>query len=219
LESRSTRREYSQREGDKAEAEFMDLMILRGSSIYKSSKEDDIFKHIDFYVNDTSVDVKANRHIDCIWMELQNVNGYDGWLKGEAEYIVFDIIELDSFCVFKRKDLLDFALQFTEIAESKNDFLKLYTRKNRKDILLKAKYSDIKHLENFKILKDFYKAFSWAQKVGIRIYPQPKGDKFILVLEQNGKTRTSGKEYTREEWSLRIKEFYIYLYKKNKSDV
>jgi len=210
----SHRREYSKREGEKTEKEFSDLMILRGNKCHKSSREEDIFQHIDFFVNGYGVDVKGNRHLDCIWMELQNVNGDKGWLKGEAKYIVFDIKELDSFCVFRRIDLLIFCESISEKATSKNDFLKLYTRNGRKDILVKAKYKHIQHLEEFRILKDFYKAFSWAEDNNVRIYPTKKGSKYILVVEDNGEARTSGKEYDREEYDLKLKEFYIYLWKK-----
>ena len=51
-----------------------------------------------------SVDVKGDRHLDCIWLETVNVNGDKGWLKGEAQFIVFDIIdELNSFFVVKEE--------------------------------------------------------------------------------------------------------------------
>ena len=53
------------------------------------------------------------------WLEIQNVRGKDGWLKGEATYIVFDILDLKQFVFFKRRDLLEFVSQFKEETEDK----------------------------------------------------------------------------------------------------
>ena len=143
------RREYSNKVGKETEDLFKRTMESRGHKVIKSSKQTDIHRHIDFFVNDFSIDVKGSRHLDCIWLETVNVLGYDGWLKGDAQFIVFDVIELKSFCVFNRKELLSFANTINEITESKNDFLKIYSRTkwNRKDQLIKCKYDDIKHLQ------------------------------------------------------------------------
>lgn len=141
------RYKYSFSEGRKAENKFYQLMVDRGNTCVKSSQYEDINKHIDFYVNDSGVDVKGNRHLETIWLELENVKGFDGWLKGEAVFIVFDIVELKSFCFFEREKLLDYCLQFKEIAKDKTEYKKLYTRENRKDVLVKVKYLDIKHLQ------------------------------------------------------------------------
>ena len=80
-------------------------------------------------------------------MKKKNVNGDKGWLEGDSEYIVFDIEELNAFCVYKTKDLLCFISNVKDLAVSKKDYLKLYTRQGRKDVLVKVKYEDIKHLE------------------------------------------------------------------------
>tara|TARA_S200002703_G_C3653146_1_gene200550 strand:- start:46 stop:516 length:471 start_codon:yes stop_codon:yes gene_type:complete len=137
---------YSFAEGRKAESKFQDLMVSRGNSCIKSSKSDDIKNHVDFYVNDVPVDVKGNRHIETIWVELTNVRGDKGWLKGNSKYIVFDIVELNSFCFFDRQDLLEYTLTFTDIAKDKTEYKKRYTRKDRKDVIVKYRYDDINHL-------------------------------------------------------------------------
>ena len=125
------RYKYSKKLGDSCEDKFKDLMTSRGHEIYKSSHYDDIYKHIDFYIAGYSFDVKGHRHLECIWLEVTNVNGNNGWLKGEATYIVFDIVELKSFCFFKRKDLLNYVQEnITETTESKEEYNKLYTRAN-----------------------------------------------------------------------------------------
>lgn len=145
---------YSFQQGKKAEELFQKVMTERGHTCNKSSKYDDIHYHIDFYVNGIGVDVKGNRHLETIWLELNNVKGLDGWLKGKAKYIVFDVVELKSFCFFYKDDLLEYVSDITEIAESKKDYKKLYTRENRKDVLVKVRYDDIKHLQTQAIRYD-----------------------------------------------------------------
>ena len=61
---------------------------------------------------------------------------------------------LKSFCFFYKDDLLEYVSDITEIAESKKDYKKLYTRENRKDVLVKVRYDDIKHLQTQAIRYD-----------------------------------------------------------------
>jgi hypothetical protein len=142
---------YSISVGNKAENKFKDLMISRGNTCIESTREQNIYNHIDFFVNDIPVDVKGARHLETIWLEKKNVHGNKGWLEGDSKYIVFDVEELNSFCIYKTKDLLDYISNIKDVAESKKDYLKLYTRQGRKDILVKVKYKHIKHLEIQKI--------------------------------------------------------------------
>jgi hypothetical protein len=138
---------YSFTEGRKAEELFKLLMESRGRKCVKTPKQVDIKHHIDFYVDDIGVDVKGNRHLDTIWLELKNVRGDKGWLQGKADYIAFDIVELESFCFFRRQQLYDLIRGITEVAKSKKDYMKLYTREGRADVIVKAKYSHIQHLQ------------------------------------------------------------------------
>lgn len=138
---------YSYIKGKKAEDLFNDVMVSRGNTIEPASKEDNINKHIDFYVNNKGIDVKGNKTRDSIWLEIKNVKGDKGWLEGEADYIVFDIIDLEAFSFFKRKELLKFVKEIKEKTTNKKDYLKLYTRENRKDIIVRVNYNMIKHLE------------------------------------------------------------------------
>ena len=145
----SNRRSYSNSIGNKAEQVFFDIVKSKGVNIIKSNREDDIFKHIDFYVNGIGIDIKARRHLDCIWLERTNVHGKNGWLRGEAKYIGLEIVELKSFCFFKRIDLLEYVSRFNETTSSKDCYFKWYTRRdwNRKDEIIKVRYKDIQHLE------------------------------------------------------------------------
>lgn len=138
---------YSFHEGKKAEQKFVELMSSRGHSVVKSSRSEDIHKHIDYYVNNIPIDVKGNRHLETIWLEITNVRGRKGWLQGESKYIVFDIVELKSFCFFKRIDLLKHVSMFKETTTDKRDYNKLYTREGREDVIVKVKYKDISYLQ------------------------------------------------------------------------
>ena len=122
-------------------------MEQKGYTVEKTTAYDDMQRHIDFYVNDQSVDVKGNRHLECIWLELKNVRGKDGWLNGSATYIVMDIKELGQFIFFLREDLLNYCLKINETTYSKWDFNKIYTRYGRKDEIIKVRYDDIKNLQ------------------------------------------------------------------------
>ena len=133
--------------GASTEQAFVYAMNQAGKQVEVSSREQNIEDHIDFFVDGISVDVKGDRHLDCIWLELRNVNGKYGWLKGKAKYIVMDIKEMNGFVFFLRKDLLRYADQFKERTASKEDYYKLYTRTNRLDIIVKCKYDDIKHFK------------------------------------------------------------------------
>jgi hypothetical protein len=63
-----------------------------------------------------------------------------------------------------------------------------------------------------------YQAFKWATDNNIRIYPKIKGKNFVLILERNGKTETSGKEYSKKEYQDVIWEFYLTLYNKSRNE-
>lgn len=151
-----TGRRYAQcsKDGDKAEDLFKQKVLDLNLNYRKGSKEDDWYKHIDCYVNGYGVDVKGNRHLETIWLEYSNVNGNKGWLRGDAKYIAMNILELNCFSIYNRTDLLDFVKQnVKEKTTNKNDYLKFYNREKwgKKDLIVKVRYSDIKHLELKKI--------------------------------------------------------------------
>ena len=140
---------YSFKEGTDTENKFKELLQSKGYEVIKSTKKQDIYDHIDFYVNGYGIDVKGRRYTQTIWLEIQNVKGKDGWLKGKAKYIVFDILDMQEFVFFYREDLLKYVQQFNELTENKKDYLKWYSRKkwSREDKIIKVKYDYIKHLQ------------------------------------------------------------------------
>lgn len=139
-----------QRDGDYFEDLFKQKVESKGLRYNEATQEDDWYKHIDCYVNGYGVDIKGNRHLETIWLEYTNVNGNKGWLRGEALYIAMHINELDAFSIYYRQELLKFVEEnVQEETTYKNDYFKFYTRKKwgKKDMVVKVKYEDIKHLE------------------------------------------------------------------------
>tara|TARA_R110000772_G_scaffold5622_2_gene20143 strand:+ start:780 stop:1250 length:471 start_codon:yes stop_codon:yes gene_type:complete len=135
--------------GKKTEEHFKDLMISRGNECVKTSMKDDMLKHIDYYVNGFGVDVKGKRKLNSIWLEIVNVHGFTGWLKGEADFIVFDMLDLDAYSVFRRLELLELASNVTETTNNNKDYMKIYGRDQwgQKDKLIQYTFDHIKHLE------------------------------------------------------------------------
>jgi hypothetical protein len=111
----------------------------------KSSEEDDIKKHVDFWHNGVGVDVKGNNHPNEIWLEFMNVNGDNGWMLGEAKYIAFDVPELRGFIRVERKELLDWCKDnVSKVFVNKKDaYRKLYRRRGRKDMITFITVNDL----------------------------------------------------------------------------
>lgn len=138
-----------------------------GGDVKRSTKDEDIYKHIDFWWDSPrkgriGIDVKglnkSNRHDSSYddeihWLELQNVNGKDGWLKGEAEYIAFRTP--NSIIFVNRKKLLEFALESIKdkdvVYDTPKECYVPYKRKKwgRDDLSLKALNSDLIKLADF----------------------------------------------------------------------
>lgn len=150
LEVSYKRYQQCKKDGDYYESLFKDKVISLGLRYNKATQKEDWYNHIDCYVNDFGVDVKGNRHLETIWLEVKNVNGNKGWLQGKAFYIAMFIKELNAFSIYKRLDLLNHIKNNTkEYTEYKKEYNKFYSRKKwgKKDILVKYRYNDIKHLE------------------------------------------------------------------------
>lgn len=144
------RKAYCKKSGRETEELFANTMVALGCKVEKTSMAVDIHDHIDFFVDEVGFDVKGNRRVDYIWLELQNVQGRKGWLKGKAKYIAFYFTDLDVFKVFRRDDLLSFVEGITEETSSSLDFMKLYKRAawGQDDIIVKVRLSDIEHLKH-----------------------------------------------------------------------
>ena len=81
-----------------------------------------------------------------IWVELQNVRGRKGWLRGKADYIAFE--HEDYFLIVNRQELLDWCKKKIKISSfvsnPRQALYRLYQRKNRKDIISIIKTEDFK---------------------------------------------------------------------------
>jgi hypothetical protein len=143
--------------GKSGEDMFEKACILNCIEYRKSNKDENIFDHIDFWIDGKGVDVKGYKksHTEgYIIVEFKNVNGYSGSCsdKSKAEYIAFQFS--DCFWIVRKNELLEYCRKnvIIEYVDSFADcYKKLYTRKNRKDLMTKLNLSDLKQF-NF-ILK------------------------------------------------------------------
>tara|TARA_R110000772_G_scaffold249530_2_gene363882 strand:+ start:49951 stop:50442 length:492 start_codon:yes stop_codon:yes gene_type:complete len=141
-------RDNSFKYGFEKEKEFIDFLQKKGYKVRKALEGDDMYNHIDGYIlignSEFSFDFKTikkkNRHgckldDDKVWVEIQNVKGNPGWLKGKAKYIVFEK-EIEYLFV-SRESLLRFVekkVDFNEKCDIKLPY-KLYQRKGREDLI------------------------------------------------------------------------------------
>ena len=143
-----------------------------GGTTERATSEEDIKKHIDFWwyspkKGKLGIDVKglnkSNRsdkdYDDTIhWLELQNVSGNNGWLKGEAKYIAF---KTKSRIIFvDREILLKFALDSIKgksiVHDTPKECYIPYKRSKwgRDDLSLKVYNTDLMKLADFCIEYD-----------------------------------------------------------------
>jgi hypothetical protein len=143
--------------GETAENIFEELAASRGLKVKKANYDQQL-AHIDFILTDKKnnihlLDIKARKKIsrnsssfsdDLVWIELKNVIGNDGWLYGCSDYIVFE--RENDFVIVPRVNLIkicDSLITNERVNSSSEALYKLYTRKNRKDLLSIIKMSDI----------------------------------------------------------------------------
>mgnify|MGYP003342329040 CR=1 FL=1 len=140
---------------NKSEQRFHNICVSKNWNISKSSENQDIHEHWDFKVRDSLIDVKGlkrtarsdkNFNQEEIWVELQNVRGRKGWLRGKADYIAFE--HEDYFLIVNRQELLDWCKKKIKISSfvsnPRQALYRLYQRKNRKDIISIIKTEDFK---------------------------------------------------------------------------
>jgi len=134
-------------EGRDAEQRFASKHL---SNIHWSTKQQDMFEHWDvegvFNGNKYKFDVKTTKRNteDSTWVEGTNVNGDLGWVKGIADYIVFE--RIDSWLVVDRKQLLNMTmekLKQNNFQKGKGIYL-IYQRNNRKDKITIVPFNDMK---------------------------------------------------------------------------
>lgn len=155
----------TQEQGDKAEDLFIKALKNENIEYRKASTREDMFDHIDFYAKGSKgfrgFDVKAYKGTTKegkLLIEFRNVKGDEGWIKGKADFIAFDMG--DRFMCVPREELLTLAERLCDLTDKVHrvgDALyKGYTRErwNRFDLITLIKISDVK--ENIKYFELFY---------------------------------------------------------------
>ena len=150
---------YSRKEGTRSEDKFVAACIQRGYETKKSSRDEDIHLHIDYYVtrgsrSTVSVDVKGGNHPKVIWVEFKNVRGNDGWMYGKADWIAFELPEVCGFVMVLRKELASLAESIVEpvFVDKKDADRKYYQRKDRFDVISRLWLDDLKRCPSYNVL-------------------------------------------------------------------
>ena len=157
-ESRSSNWSSSQYDGDLAELEFGKLLFMRDPLFTRPARTSEQFAHIDWVSRLGKYDVKARKRIrrgdsstqdTYVWLEIHNVRGGLGWLRGHSDYIAFE--REHDFVVVGREDLLNMASElcnYNVVTSPDEELYALYSRDKRKDLLTMVKFSDILRLEH-----------------------------------------------------------------------
>ena len=123
--------------------------------VRKSTKQEDIHMHVDYWYDDEGVDVKGNNLPDEIWVEFKNVRGDKGWLFGEATTIAFDMPELAGFVVVDREELKDYCkehVDFSTTVPKSQAYKKCYSRKDREDLITYLVLDDLQKLDSYHVV-------------------------------------------------------------------
>jgi hypothetical protein len=143
-----------------AEVRFQRSARAKGLFVTKSSRNEDMHQHIDYWLamsesgSKWGVDVKGNNLPDEIWCEFKNVAGNPGWMYGGATIIAFDMPEEGGFSIVDREELALFCeknVKDEAVTDKKNAYLKRYTRKDRQDVITILKLHDIKTLVSYRV--------------------------------------------------------------------
>ena len=131
--------------GYTSENEFCKELFFRfGRQPIRATKEEDMYCHWDWKVQDFKYDVKSkasvNRGEDAqdkyIWVEFVNVRGRKGWLFGDADFIAFDRGHF--WTIVRRQKLVDVLSELVDWSEfldygNEKKPYKMYQREGRKD--------------------------------------------------------------------------------------
>ena len=141
--------EQSLKTGISGEDNFRLACKINNIDCFESSKNENIYSHIDFYILGMSVDVKGYKKSHSkgyVVVEFKNVNGYAGSCSEEskAELIAF---QFDCyFLIVRKKELLEYCRKEVKIEyvnEFKDCYKKLYQRTGRKDLMTMLSINDL----------------------------------------------------------------------------
>jgi len=154
--------------GNEAEIHFKNIIVSNGFKWKKSNTYENKNLHFDCRIKDEKgviykVEVKAQKKINStdeftspndIWLELTGIEGYKGWIYGEADLLSFDIAN-NEFILVKREDIV----KFIEKKILENGYktgkkhYEIYNWPGRKDKLVLSKLEDIKNEMIYRIVK------------------------------------------------------------------
>lgn len=144
--------------GENAVTQFINYCKLYKYRFRYASKVEDTRLHYDFVVENKQfyrIEVKSMKAFkrgetpnpNLLIIELKNVLGHDGWVKGEADLIFFQ--QKDNFHIINRKSLLSYAEEKLKAGLSHRYTLPhhknipfTYSRKDRDDLLLYTTFQD-----------------------------------------------------------------------------
>jgi hypothetical protein len=108
------------------------------------------------------VDLKKIKNIkqdqNWLWIEFKNASGREGWIHGDAHFVVFE--RKKDFIFVNRKELLSwigssnkvrYDLPFVNLAKKAK--YRVYKRSDKKDEITQIKVDDIRNLKSFQIWK------------------------------------------------------------------
>mgnify|MGYP003651549756 CR=1 FL=1 len=156
--------------GHRAEGTFSNLAEVRGFNIQEATRQENMHEHWDFALDRWGdkdddlvymlVDVKARKKTrrkdtkfndEWVWLEFKNVQGHNGWLKGNATHIAFE--REHDFVLAPRKNLWEWANKEIKrrngvgsnatAANARDARYKYYTRWQRKDVLSQVHMQDM----------------------------------------------------------------------------
>lgn len=143
----------SWKRGQRVEKEFIKLLKQRDPNYRKANREEQ-FRHIDYFTNFGTIDVKARKRTnrsdanlqdELIWIEFNNTAGGEGWVRGITDIIAFER-ERD-FVLVKRNYILGMAQVKCDLSKrvtnSRDALYKGYQRKGHKDLITMVKMDDI----------------------------------------------------------------------------
>jgi len=131
------------------------------AEVVDATPEQDMNEHWDIQVN-LKFDVKGLKKVrrndnktdeNFHYIELKNVQGKTGWLYGEATHFSF---ETDDYWIIVEKSALQEFIKIKckeKIKCTVPTLYQLYTRKNRKDVIVLVKTIDLMAIANFIINK------------------------------------------------------------------
>ena len=119
--------------------------------------------HVDYWLahgdsNTWGVDVKGNNLPDEIWCEFKNVQGNPGWMYGGSNIIAFDLPEEGGFSIVSTKELREYCeLNVPEefVDHKSKAYKKMYSRKDRDDVITKLNLGDLKSMLSYRVWKYF----------------------------------------------------------------